>query len=309
MPMRSPRPISRPRTRSPSAAMRSSWPTPSRTAAGAHSQFAIAVANLQMKASESGVHVVNNIDVEASASGLASPAVRANALANIFANTDIIIGSDASVVANAHHSASSTSGARALANLHMNANRGSVNAGGTLNVAALAHSSGQASAHASALGSIVANTSVRLGGVKVTAKCRTGDQLRHQRARHCESEYQCRPWQRERGPRCRGEGDRARCWHVKRRPRRSPMPRPTSSPTTSCGLAAMSSCRPTRQRRDIQEISPQRLPQHECAPFKRECRRQCRGSRPRPSGWPLFGIRQRERPAYSPITMSASARM
>src|SRR4029077_20605065 len=60
---------------------------------GAHSQFAIAVANLQMKASESGVRVNNNIDVEASASGLASPAVRANALANIFANTDIIIGS------------------------------------------------------------------------------------------------------------------------------------------------------------------------------------------------------------------------
>jgi len=130
----------------------------------ANASSATACANLQMDASHGALKVNHDVIVKGTATSGGTSDVRANVRANLFANTDIVIGGNVEVTANGQQFAAKGSDATGCANLQIDASHGSVNVGGNIDVAAIAHSSGVSTAKANAQANIFANTHIHIGG-------------------------------------------------------------------------------------------------------------------------------------------------
>src|SRR4029077_6096756 len=133
-----------------------------------------ASAFLHLNAANSSVNVGGNVDVRAFGHQDGPSSAQANANASIFGNTNVRVGKDVIVSADADETNPNGSSALACASLNINAAHGSVNIGRNVTVHAVAPASGVSFASAKASVNIFADTKIFIGGnVSVSA---TGDQ-------------------------------------------------------------------------------------------------------------------------------------
>ena len=151
----------------------------------ANASSATACASLQMDASHGALKINHDVIVKATATSGGTSSAQANVRANLFANTNIVIGGDVEVTANARQSAAKGSDATACANLQIDASHGSVNVGGNIDVAAIAHSAGVSSASANAKANIFANTHIHIGGDVTVSASAEQDRSNGSEARAC----------------------------------------------------------------------------------------------------------------------------
>src|SRR6266481_462722 len=124
-----------------------------------------ASANLQVDATHGHVNVGGDIDVSAIAhSSGGTTSASANAQANIFANTDIIVNGNVDLMASASHHGNLGSTATACANLLMDAAGGNVIVNHDIDVQAFAHSDGSGEATANVAANIHAGNNIVING-------------------------------------------------------------------------------------------------------------------------------------------------
>ncbi len=123
-----------------------------------------AFANLQIEAHHGSVNILGGVTAAAVSRSSGTDSALANALVNVFANTDLTINGNVTVTANALHLGTRSSSAIANANLQLQANTGTIDLHHGINVSAYAEQHGSESAVACALANLTANQSVDVDG-------------------------------------------------------------------------------------------------------------------------------------------------
>ena len=143
----------------------------SATNPGDSASNATGLATLRLNAVNGGLTINHDVTVRASASGGGSSSVAfASAVAKLVANTDVNVGGDVEVAANALLLNSHGDGANANASLLIYALTGHASVGGNIDVRAIARSSGTDSVLASAQANVRAHNDININGdVDVTA--------------------------------------------------------------------------------------------------------------------------------------------
>jgi hypothetical protein len=123
-----------------------------------------AFANLQIDAQQGSVDIAGGVTAAARSRSSGTDSALANALVNVFANTDLTINGNVAVTANAVHLGTRSSSAIANANLQLQANTGNIHLLHGINVSAYAEQHGSESAVAIALANLTANQAVEVDG-------------------------------------------------------------------------------------------------------------------------------------------------
>ena len=123
-----------------------------------------AFANLQIEAHHGSVNILGGVTAAAVSRSSGTDSALANALVNVFANTDLTINGNVAVTANALHLGTRSSSAIANANLQLQANTGNIQLNHGINVSAYAEQHGSESAVACAFANLAANQSVDVDG-------------------------------------------------------------------------------------------------------------------------------------------------